>query len=232
LGVFGCRDSLASFLRERSLPKLQIVEQAIFSELLPRFDDIESRATQAQERFWELAGEVGLAESYEGDLASDAFSHGWDTFDSLSGMRQMLLNLFAVCLFHALEQKLALACNAHQHPIKDRIPAALRAIADWFKAHRGLDIRKLREYAAVEQLQLLANTVKHGAGRSSSKLLKLRPEIFESYSECSPDKIDLREPLAGEDLCVAPADLKAFCGAASAFVEAIASGLEKAADSM
>lgn len=211
---------------------MQIVEQAIFSELLPRFDAIESRATLAQEQFGELAAEAeaGLGEWYEGDLASEAFSHGFDTFDTLSGMRQMLLNLFAVCLFHAMEQQLALACNAHQHPLEERIPATLRVIADWFRAHRRLDILKLREYAAVEQLRLLANSVKHGAGRSSSKLLKLRPELFEPYSERLQDKVRLREPLAGGDLCLAPADLRAFCAAVSGFVEAIASGLEETAN--
>jgi hypothetical protein len=152
----------------------------VFEEILPRFEDAENRATSAAQRYWELAMEAGVTDEEAG---SDAFSCGWDEFNSLCGIRQMLLNLFAVCLFHTLEQQLALACNAHDHPSRKPVRAGLKEVANWLIGHRGLDISGLREWAQIDDLRRVANAVKHATGPAAARLAADRPDLFEYPGE-------------------------------------------------
>ena len=77
-------------------------------------------------------------------------------------------------------------------------------------------LEKLDGWAKVEELRLLANTVKHAEGPSARELRRLRPDLFvPPVIKGSPlEKHALRRateiPLGGTDLFVTEADLEKY----------------------
>ena len=66
--------------------------------------------------------------------------------------------------------------------------ASPEAVADHLKRERGCSIESFPEYATLQELQLVANAVRHGPGASLTRLLKRHPELWRER----PDTIRLR----------------------------------------
>lgn len=215
------------------------MEQAIFEEVLPRFMNIDERADAAGHQYYEDANRAAAGyENYcdSGEIAESAMNHAYATFDALSDIRQMMLNLLATCLFHSIEQQLAIACQTELPPGRPVVEADMDEIATWFNRCRGIQIKSLAEYSRIGELKLLANAVKHAAGGAADKLRRVKPSLFrypglpaESPSHRSRP-LPIKEPLAGGDLYVTAEALREYCDAAIAFVEAIATKLETVGD--
>ena len=145
-----------------------------------------------------------MSESYAGigdpgDFAEEATNQGAAYYIMLAELRQSMLNLLAVGLYHLYEQH------------RDKLTQILtenRRERPQFEALPG--------WHTIDELRLVANTVKHADGGSAKQLRARRLDLFVApVLRGSPlEKHVLAQatenPLGGTDLFVAEADLATY----------------------
>jgi hypothetical protein len=126
-------------------------------------------------------------------------------------------------LFHLFEQHAAdlllwlLNATSYSKEIK------LKEVTDWLNTEAGVDVEKFGGWSTIEELRLVANTVKHAEGNSAIQLRRPRPELFihpakrEGSAAVKPIKSRIRKPLFGEDLYLTPDDFSRYTEAIVAF---------------
>lgn len=162
------------------------------------------------------------------DLAEAAHDKGLSYYEIMTGIRQSLLNLFAVGLFHLIEQELADLCRDGSFTVAPPGDTKLAEVAQWYRDHFDLDLTKLDSWRAIEELRLIANASKHGEGPAAAKLRKLRPDLFTHplTRNLGPRPWPLEMPLAGDGLYVTEAILQGYCASANRFVAEVLSHFE------
>jgi hypothetical protein len=203
----------------------------IFRDVLPAFGNINERAQQVADDYYNLIAalprgefdEIGMA-----DVAEDAQeeSHSW--WEMMTSLRQTMLNLTAAGLFHLLEQRLALLTR---DAIFSRAPLAevkWKVIRDWYSTHLHVDLMGLPAWVLMDELRLVANSVKHGEGVSARELRAIRPELFRDPFEAMlfPNLRDevvrpIVVPLSADEFFVTEEFLKMYADGAETFLRQI-----------
>ena len=81
----------------------------IFRDVLPAFNNIDERARQVAEDYYNSVGSQPASEYEEidmSDVAEAAQDQSVDWYDMMTSLRQTMLNLLAAGLFHLIEQQL------------------------------------------------------------------------------------------------------------------------------
>ena len=231
---------LALRVRRNAIPYIQAYGKCVLGDILAAFADLKKRADEIGDTEYARLGAEPADENFDGDMSryqEAAEEKGQDFYYTMVALRQSTLNLFAVGLFHLVEQQLAHLCHDgafHVDPPKD---TNLGAVANWYSAHFGLDLRTLSIWPSIDELRLVANTVKHAEGDSAQKLREQRPELFEDPSVyrifAAPQiqrPIHRRpihyRPLSGDDLYVTVKVFEGFNEAATNLIEEVARHFE------
>ena len=79
----------------------------------------------------------------------------------------------------------------------------------------GIDIKKFACWSKIDELRLVANTVKHAEGSSSQKLRNIRPDLFKNpylsgFLGLPVPNPQIFQPLFGDDLYVSLQDVKGY----------------------
>ena len=158
-------------------------------------DEAEEYANRTFESYMQSVGEAD-----PGDFAEEARDQAVEYYGLLEELRQSMLNLLAVGVYHLYEQ--------HQNKLKH----LLMERGDTLPA-----LDKLQGWTKVDELRLLANTVKHAEGSSAKKLQLIRPDLFvPPLLRDSPlgNHIAARSrtenPLGGKDLFVTENDIQDY----------------------
>ncbi|MDE0178442.1 MAG: hypothetical protein OXP36_07565 [Gammaproteobacteria bacterium] len=225
--------SWASYFGEVHVQALQRFRTAALERVIPAFSGIEEEAQAAAEAEYERLGSMPADPDRLldlADLADWATEHGAEYHETMSGLRQSVLNLLAVGLHHLFEQQ--------QLFFLDRALAGaqggsrrLSQFESRLRTH-SVDPQTFECASKVNELRLAANTIKHGVGPSADKLAKVRPDLFEPPTDVQDRKAQLDAanseraamlassflaPLAGRDLCVCERDISAWCDAAISY---------------
>ena len=138
------------------------------------------------------------------DYAEQALDVGIHLYSVLSGVRQGMINLFAVALYHAFEQQILRFHTQLDpwHPCSFGSEGLnpLKSFSEEQLCKR-LDVQSFKSWQKVTELQLVANTVKHAEGRAARNLRDIRPDVFESPEQ------PVMQPLLGEDIRVPVKDI-------------------------
>ena len=126
-------------------------------------------------------------------------------------------NLVFAGLFHQFEQHvcclLAVSYPKWKPPRKVKEP--LDHLKQVLKAG-GVSPESFQSWTDIQELRLIANTVKHGVGPSSRDLEEKRPELFsEAFRESK--SVHALRPLSGIGLNLTESDLRNFGSALSGF---------------
>lgn len=217
-------------------PHLQRTLQVLEKRLVPTFDGIEAEATAVQEKTYEdlMSMPVDPDRTDASMLAEAAFEAGYDHYAGMSAVRQSLINAFAPLLFHTWEQQL-IAFHRKEvlrpHEKNDNRLLQVKVLQQRLKGE-GLDITRLPSWVRIEELKLIANTVKHADGESAERLRVVRPELFEMdratnavnpMGHAYPRRV--YHPMSGEDLYLTLGDLCMYGRAAIAFWDEFADAL-------
>lgn len=161
------------------------------------------------------------------EVANDAWNTAGDIQEHFSSVRQSMLSVMCVGLWHLLEQQI-LEIYRQRH-LTD--PERIKATSNHDAYHKQFNIEnfkkrlkqqndnweleKLPSWPKLHELCLVANTAKHCFGHSADALFKIRPDLFEepigilsiAYFK---DKLEL-------SLFVTDNDLTEYFNAAEAF---------------
>jgi hypothetical protein len=187
--------------------------ECILRDLLPAFGDIEKKSEAAADAGFKRLGSRPAGEDCDGDmssLAETATEKGIAFYETMTAIRQATLNLYAVGLFHLLEQCLAhLCCDraSHVSPPED---TNLKDVTKWIRKNFNFNFGASAYWKLIDELRLVAHTVKHAEGGSARQLRQRRPELFEHpisrqlwpKGGCCRVASPIHLPLAGADLYI------------------------------
>ena len=194
------------------------------------FSDLEKKADEVADAAFQRYGDEPAGPDFDGDMsvfAERAEQKGQAFYETMYPLRQAALNLFTAGLFHLLEQQLASLCHDAAFDVPPPGDTKLAVVVKWYRDHFCLDLETLPEWAPIQELNYIANTVKHAEGPSAEKLRNVRPELFHHL----PDsfllaELPVRLPLAGDDLYVTDDLFREYSHAATQFFTTIAAYFE------
>jgi hypothetical protein len=216
--------------------QLRAFERAVIDRLIPAFEGIEEEAERiANEEYERLGSLPGDGSVDMGDLAEAAQDPGIGHYEELSAVRQSLLNLSATALFHLFEQQLLTFHRRQVLDLGEEFDEKLfsRAIILERFRHGGVNLESLNSWKGIRELEALANTVKHGTGRSSRLLGQLRPDLLVyppfrgQPGFLGTPLTDVHMPLAGDDVFVSENDFRGFANAVVAFWNELADAIAR-----
>lgn len=215
--------------KEEFIPQVHSLVETLEVRLLPTFDNIGQEAEKKAKEEWERLGSVAsLYDFDEAALAEKAHDVGLDYYFMMNGLRQGLINMFSVTLYHLYEQQKMIF---HRKEIlapeeEDDRKLIKHEIFQNKLQEYEINITQFKSWFRIEELRLIANTIKHAAGDSAEKLHAWRPDLFKapSMSESLPalptfptSSMQVYRPLMGEDIYLGLKDIKIYANAVEQF---------------
>jgi hypothetical protein len=205
----------------------------VFNSVIPAFGNLEKRAGDVAEEHFSEIGSQPVHDDIVfdmADVAEAAQQKSLDWFLMMVSLRQTMLNLLAVGLFHLTEQQLARLCRDGRFTVPPPTDTKLEEVKKWYGKHVALDLETLPSWGAINELRLIANAVKHAEGSATKQLRLLRPELFSNpaYEEIYREEgltrtMDpVHAPLSGEEFFVTEQLLDGYSAAAESFFREIA----------
>ena len=221
----------------QAIRQLQGFRVGALEKVVPAFEGIAEDAQRAIEAEYERLGPMTAydAQIDMSDVADMAMEHRITVYETMFGVRQGVLNLLAVGLYHLFEQQQLFFLRRGLSRAED-VPALKVTEFEKRLAECGVECRSFSCAGKLHELRTAANAIKHAKGRAGDELAKLRPDLFRSPgllllegddAESSPAAVWAQQwaqhllytPLAGDGLYVSERDLSEWCDAAIAFWE-------------
>ncbi len=228
-------DYWADYFRKIFTPDIDAFAGCLSARVLPTFDNIDEEASRVEEEEYRRLSssfdpESGLDEASLFEWSRD---HAVSHYMMMQEVRQGIVNLFGVGLWHRFEQQLAIyARRGLPHAFHPAPNPTFKDVQDAL-LRMGIDITVLPSYAKVDELRLLANCAKHGDGRSCAQLSASRPDLFRppllKGQDHLPPRAMVIAPLGGEDFYLTPEAFKEYAEAVKVFWEELGSELERRA---
>ena len=199
-------------------PQIKAIVDVLEERLLPNIAEeiIEAESKRISDEKWEeFMSMPGTGDEDPGDFVDPALNAGISHYGLMIGIRQGMINQFAAVLYHAFEQQVmffhrknVLNYNEENDPKLFTIPKFKRRLQ-----HLGIKIDDLASWQKIEELRLVANTVKHAEGGSSHKLRDIRSDLFKD-----PNMSDISmysappifQPLFGDGLYLSLKDIEDY----------------------
>jgi hypothetical protein len=214
----------------------------IFRDVLPAFSNLNERANQIGDEYYEQVGSQPASEDFDGDMstfAEEAQDRALSWYLMMRSLRQTMLNLLAAGLFHLTEQQLAALCRDGGFIAGPPRDTKLEEVANWYRINLRLDLSSLSSWPMIDELRFVANAVKHAEGTATRRLKSLRPELLTDPASAEIEDFNggslfetkkVKAPLAGEDLFVSEGLLKSYSEAVESFFREIAAHFDAHAD--
>lgn len=204
------------------IPTFRYLRAALLEKVLPGFEKVAEEAESVADEEFRKLGQLPAWDGNDmGDLAEQAHEAGLAYYEGMTAAKQAILNVLAAALYHLHEQQLLqfyrreLLGHSHGQATDPQL-LKIGKVVQSLREH-GIDcVNGFPSWAVVDELRLVANTVKHGYGDSSEALQARRPEMFVSFLIRDHVKYRVRSsagvyaPLAGEDFYVTVEDLDKY----------------------
>ena len=204
-------------------------------KILPAFANLAQEADEVANRTYEQLGR-SFNPDYDDPASHAERAHeaSIEYYVEMKNIEQAVLNMQAAALYHLLEQKLL---EFHRLEFLHGVVKGNRKLQDVYASleAEGVYVQKLPSAPKIEELRLVANTVKHGEGESSRKLRTVRPDLFiHPHDRSGPYAVVygapvVYVPLLGEQFYVSPSDLNAYFDTVERFLNELAEALESLA---
>lgn len=207
------------YFQQIFIAEVEMYIRVVEERLLPVFDTVDEEATElAQKEFDERMAQPADDYFDPADAAYHASEQGLVYYELLSGVRQSLLNIAAVHLHHLFEQHLFAFYKKELLSPQEEMANPHYSLSNIRRRLEkyNIDISKCSSWSKIDELRLVANTAKHGEGKSSEKLKLLRPEMFvhptlrddSAFANFGPGSAE--RPLSGSDFFVLMEDFKEY----------------------
>lgn len=224
----------STWIRDFFLPQVRTLREAVLEHMLPALPDAATEAKQLEQSLWDKAMSKPSDGSEDpADLADWVTNAGLDRYVALTGARQGALNMASAMLWHLLEQQMLvflrqellthaeaaiIQCDRKERNRLCKLSEFLSRLTQM-----GVEVKALPSWKMLDELRLVANTVKHAAGDSADQLFKRRPDLFTAPGlnrmgfGKRDDANQVAQPAAGEDLYLSEADINTYFDAAESF---------------
>ncbi len=222
-------------IKELYIPQIKAYQNWISNKLLPSMDEniVEEEAeTKVEEYMKRMMGSLS-EDSDPASISENARDTGISYIIEMMDLKQGIINLFAIGLYHLYEQQMlrmyrkellnyneertvdVLIDNCDELKSEDRkVLNNFLSMQDLEKRLRkkGVDVTRINPWRKISELKHIANTIKHADGRSCKELKKLRPDLFSNPNPSEYRSIGTKQqyyipvfqPLAGESVYVTP----------------------------
>ncbi len=231
----------AHYFRQVNVPAIQGCHTGAHEKVAPAFAGIAEEADAATEAEFERLGSMPAYSSIDmGDIAEWATDHGIAYYETMTGVRQGVLNLLAVGLHDLFEQQQNFFLRREW--VREEKGSITPEELEKRLAACGVECQSFACAGKLYELRMATNAIKHGAGKSASKLAKLRPDLFlnsvlaQLGGEKGDDEKTRRAeamatsfivPLAGNDLYVSEHDLSEWSAAVMAYWQELSAILDE-----
>ncbi len=238
--MFNEPDWLWRVWREEAIQQFDAFQAALVERSLPAFDleKIQQEADGVSENEWQRLMSLPGDDSFDpASFAEKAEEEGVDYLVIMMDTRQAIINQFTMGLFHLLEQKFLemirylLVGPGKIRDLQEKSPGSFRKGVEALKA-KGIDLKNINTYTQTEELEVLANCIKHAEGRSCDDLRTRRPDLFQRPA---PFNIQVGRhtpriftPLAGQGIFVSSDQFQAYVTAVKDFWEELINILSQA----
>lgn len=217
--------------RQLYLNQIDRLVDILAVRLLPTFDSVHSEVEALQAGAYQASQEWGKdGNRLDPQMVHDAvLEASLEQFDIVLDLRQGLQNMFTVSLYHLFEQQIR---TFHVRVLRQRpLRFGADVLKEWDKAFPD-SVLSIVQRSGLNELRLLANTVKHGDGASAQELYAVAPHLFlNDWEQDALDdptviihKPDIGTPIFGQDVFVRPDDIDRYRqllkGIWSAYLEA------------
>lgn len=202
--------------RNDFIPAIRRVETVFLERIQPTFSSIDAESEKLESQLWEEA----MTQPYyddcpdEGQISDSVRDIAIAHYQGLKGMEQGLLNCCALFLYHLFEQHLMIFLRQELLDWRDQDESQLYTHKEVHKQlnKAKIDLTKFNVWPKIEELKHLANTIKHGEGKSSGELAKVAPHFFElpGLGNSWPITGRVYAPLLGEDIRVQPSHIREY----------------------
>jgi hypothetical protein len=209
------------YFRQRFIPQINAFCDVIINRINPTFANIEQEADGVAQAEFERLGHMPAEDDNiwdMSDIAEKAQEAGLNHYQAITNVHQGIINLSVAALYHLFEQQLLLFHRRQVlHTSEENVITLINL--EEFKgrlSEGGLDLENLSSWPRINELRLVANSVKHAEGKSTERLRKLRPDLFENpilkdeASNWLASSPDIYMPLGGEDIYLTIDDLDLY----------------------
>lgn len=200
---------------------------AITNRILPTFEGIESEATAAAEREWERLCSLPWSGSPDDDgsyAAEQAQDVGISYYSALTAVHQSLINLTALAMHHMFEQQCKIFARKLLHILeKETMNLSFEEFLGYLK-NEGIPRENFSTLQKIEELRLVANTIKHAEGSSAKRLREHRLDLFVHPTQRTKPLLDSENsiaqvdiPMSGEDIYLTIKNIKVYSSALESF---------------
>ena len=216
----------ALLIQLKFIPLIDLFAKKVKGKIVPSFDSIDKESELiVTEQYERLISSINSYEDFdEASVAESALDKGVDYLCTAENIKQGVLNLFVVSLYHIFEQQFFEIYRVSSMTVyrENDIPLRLNCAIRFIRYETNIDVKKLPSWSKIKELKLLANAVKHGDGGSCEALKKVRPDFLirpadkklymKADMDCSSRKPDLPVigPLAGQGIYVEQDDFDLY----------------------
>lgn len=232
------------FFRQNYFREIEAYVNCLRNDILPTFDHarLEKEAKELEKMEYERLSKSFYGEENGEAVAEKALDVAISHYNLMNKLKQGLLNLFAVGLYHLLEQQLF---RFHRRVLlkpEEENDGNLLNISE-VKARlkiNGIELERFSGWGNIDELRYLANTIKHTEGYSSEQLKGRRPDFFEDPDlrefdsklppELRPKRklvFPLYQPLMGDGIYVSFEALQSYAELVKSFWRYFADTLEQ-----
>lgn len=173
--------------RIAAIKSTNVYRDEFSSRLMPAFDNIDEEANVVAQEVWDAA----MSLQYNGDeyydlgmFADSAQEAGMEAFENLHFVKQQLLGLAVAGLYHLWERTLKqfISKEYRRHRLDEKYVTKLVKMdfndLSEVLSRFGYDLSKTLHFNILNELRLVANTIKHGDGVSCDALATIAPDLF------------------------------------------------------
>jgi len=207
----------AGYFRTIYIPEIDTFAQCLVDRILPTFNNLEDEAKEIEEAENERLSALSCPDDDGAVIAEKAFEAGLDHFVRMRNMRQGILNMFCSGLYHLFEQLLINFYRLEIFGIGREVEhnLSIKGVKQDFLEKTGLDLGLIGDWQLIDELRLIANTVKHADGDSSLALKEKKPNAFVNPALAGFPTLRRKpgpvfKPMFGEDLYVKIEDFSLY----------------------
>lgn len=205
------------------VPAVEAFQRGVFEKVIPAFANIADEADAFANAEFERLGAMSATDHFFDmrDVAEWANEAGINYSQTMTDVRQGMLNVLAIGLHHLLEQQQRYFLS------REALPRGQKP-SSWDERLRayGIEVREFPCASRMRELRAAANALKHASAEANQDLVSMRPDLFVSPHLArlgtSPEHRLLSAqalsrgatmPMSGEHVYVQENDLADWCAA-------------------